>query len=149
MASARNRAGTPAQSDAPCRCEPTVALAEKPSCCELFGEEGFSEKWYYTMLCYIMGLFYIVHSYRYIDIYIGCFFIIIVTWEISGNSLGWPNCEKNEIDFSEKTSRNRNTEKEGVSTLVYILHTTRQIITTSLRPHHRWWLVRGVIPKWP
>ena len=22
-------------------------------------------------------------------------------------------------------------------------------ITTSLRPHHKWWLVREIIPKWP
>ena len=30
---------------------------------------------------------------------------------------------------------------------IYILY--GWIITTSLRPHHRWWLVRGIIPKWP
>ena len=24
-----------------------------------------------------------------------------------------------------------------------------EIITTSLRPHHRWWSVREIIPKWP
>ena len=28
-------------------------------------------------------------------------------------------------------------------------HRAGQVITTSLRPHHRWWLVTGIIPKWP
>ena len=28
-------------------------------------------------------------------------------------------------------------------------HGSRWIITTSLRPHHRWWIVRGIISKWP
>ena len=29
------------------------------------------------------------------------------------------------------------------------LHMSGYIITTSLQPHHRWWLVRWIIPKWP
>ena len=32
---------------------------------------------------------------------------------------------------------------------VCILHISGLIMTASLWPHHRWWLVRGIIPKWP
>ena len=34
------------------------------------------------------------------------------------------------------------------STAGYCCYQSGQIITTSLRPHHKWWLVRGIIPKW-